>query len=66
MPFDPNRFYCLDGGFGSHLPTHFKSSEIEGDPLWSSKALYEDREAVIKTHLDFINAGTLKYFTWQV
>ena len=49
-------FYCLDGGFASHLPTHYKQT-VENDPLWSCRALHKDPEAVIKTHKDFVEAG---------
>ena len=56
MPFEKNKFYCLDGGFASHLSTHF-TSKIDGDPLWSCRALHDDPKAVVSTHVDFINAG---------
>lgn len=49
-------FYCLDGGFASHLPTHYKQP-VENDPLWSCRALHTDPEAVIQTHKDFVEAG---------
>ena len=56
MPFEKDRFYCLDGGFASHLSSHF-SPKIDGDPLWSCRALKDDPDAVVATHVDFINAG---------
>ena len=54
--FNSSEFYCLDGGFASHLPTHYKQP-VEDDPLWSCRALHADQEAVIKTHADFVRAG---------
>lgn len=48
--------YCLDGGFASHLPTHYKEP-VDNDPLWSCRALHTNTEAVIKTHKDFVLAG---------
>lgn len=56
MPFDKSQFYCLDGGFASHLSCHFKP-KIDGDPLWSCRALKDDPDAVVATHVDFIKAG---------
>ena len=57
MPIvNSNEFYCLDGGFASHLPTHYKQT-VENDPLWSCRALHTNPEAVIQTHKDFALAG---------
>ena len=56
MRFEKDKFYCLDGGFASHLSTHF-TSKIDGDPLWSCRALHDDPESVIATHIDFIKSG---------
>jgi homocysteine S-methyltransferase len=56
MPFEKDKFYCLDGGFASQLSSHFKS-KIDGDPLWSCRALHDDPQSVVETHVDFIKAG---------
>ena len=54
--FQSDKFYCLDGGFASSLQV-FHQKDIDGDPLWSCRALKIDPEAVIKTHEAFLNAG---------
>jgi len=51
-----DEFYCLDGGFASHLPTHYKKP-VDNDPLWSCRALLTNPDAVIQTHKDFVEAG---------
>ncbi|KAJ8670603.1 hypothetical protein QAD02_001862 [Eretmocerus hayati] len=47
----------LDGGFSTQLATHV-GERIDGDPLWTSRFLSTDPEAVYKTHLDFLRAGS--------
>ncbi|XP_017764507.1 PREDICTED: homocysteine S-methyltransferase-like, partial [Eufriesea mexicana] len=46
----------LDGGFGAQLSTRV-SSKIDGDPLWASRFLATNPDAVYATHLDFLRAG---------
>ncbi|XP_011504423.1 PREDICTED: homocysteine S-methyltransferase 1-like isoform X2 [Ceratosolen solmsi marchali] len=47
----------LDGGFSTQLAMHVNDT-IDGDPLWTSKFLYYNPEAIYKTHLDFLRAGS--------
>lgn len=47
----------LDGGFSTQLSNHV-GDRIDGDPLWTSKFLFSDPDAVFKTHLDFLRAGS--------
>ncbi|XP_017780998.1 PREDICTED: homocysteine S-methyltransferase 1-like isoform X2 [Nicrophorus vespilloides] len=47
----------LDGGFASQLSCHVRN-QIDGDVLWSARFLSTDPEAVIRTHLDFLIAGS--------
>lgn len=47
----------LDGGFSTQLRNHVDDG-IDGDPLWTSKFLCSDPDAVFKTHLDFLRAGS--------
>ena len=46
----------IDGGFSSQLSDHVKE-EIDGGPLWSAKYNYTHPEAIIQTHLDFLESG---------
>lgn len=43
----------LDGSYGFQLNKHLEKP-IDNDPLWSSKALITNPEAVIATHMDYI------------
>ena len=47
----------LDGGFSTQLATHVGEA-IDGDPLWTSRFLFTNPEAVYQTHLDFLRAGS--------
>lgn len=48
----------LDGGFGSRLEVNLKvAKKGPPDPLWSARALHNDQEAVVKTHLEYLEAG---------
>ncbi|XP_033323497.1 betaine-homocysteine S-methyltransferase [Megalopta genalis] len=46
----------LDGGFSTQLATHV-GDIIDGDPLWTARFLVTNPNAIISTHLDFLNAG---------
>ncbi|KAJ6646407.1 Homocysteine S-methyltransferase 3 [Pseudolycoriella hygida] len=46
----------IDGGFATQLTVHVGKS-IDGDPLWSARFNATNPDAVIKTHLDFLEAG---------
>ncbi|XP_046402455.1 homocysteine S-methyltransferase YbgG-like [Ischnura elegans] len=47
----------LDGGFSSQLSKH-TTDKVDGDPLWSARFLSTNPKAVVKTHLDFVKAGS--------
>ncbi|XP_076749722.1 betaine-homocysteine S-methyltransferase [Xylocopa sonorina] len=46
----------LDGGYSVQLSTHV-NTEADNGPLWISKFLATNPEAVYATHLDFLRAG---------
>lgn len=46
----------IDGGFSTQL-AEYVGSNIDGDPLWSARFNAVQPEAVIQSHLDFLNAG---------
>nr|XP_023016007.1 selenocysteine Se-methyltransferase-like [Leptinotarsa decemlineata] len=50
------RIQILDGSYGFQLNKHLEKP-LDHDPLWSSKALITNPDAVIKTHMDYIQAG---------
>lgn len=45
----------LDGGFSTQLSKHV--GPVDGDPLWSARFNYTNPDAIIRTHLDFLEAG---------
>lgn len=47
----------LDGGFSTQLALHV-GNKIDGDPLWTARFLSTNPDAVFKTHLDFLKAGS--------
>lgn len=47
----------LDGGFSTQLSQHV-GAKIDGDPLWTSRFLVTDPDAVFQTHVDFLRAGS--------
>lgn len=49
--------FVLDGGFSTQLARHVGSSG-DGDPLWSARFLQTHPEDILKTHLDFLEAGS--------
>ncbi|XP_045502271.1 translin-associated factor X-interacting protein 1-like [Colias croceus] len=51
------RVFVLDGGFSSQISRHVGTTS-DGDPLWTSRFLQTNPEDVMKTHLDFIRAGS--------
>nr|CAI5817400.1 unnamed protein product [Callosobruchus analis] len=51
-----NKIKLLDGSYGFQLNKHLEKP-VDHDPLWSSRALITDSEAVIKTHMDYIQVG---------
>ncbi|XP_017875832.1 selenocysteine Se-methyltransferase-like [Ceratina calcarata] len=57
----------LDGGFSGQLSTHV-GAKIDGDPLWTSRFLATNPDAVYATHLDFLRAGAdiIETNTYQV
>lgn len=48
-----NKIKILDGSYGFQLNKHLEKP-IDNDPLWSSRALITNPEAVIETHVDYI------------
>jgi homocysteine S-methyltransferase len=50
------RVTVIDGGFSTQLAKHV-GSNIDGDPLWSARFNAVNPEAVIQSHLDFLEAG---------
>lgn len=46
----------IDGGFSTQLAAYV-GTNIDGDPLWSARFNAVQPEAVIQSHLDFLNAG---------
>lgn len=47
------RVLVKSGGFSTQLAKHV-GDKIDGDPLWGSRFDKENPEAVIQTHLDFL------------
>ncbi|XP_037924047.1 homocysteine S-methyltransferase 1-like isoform X2 [Hermetia illucens] len=45
-----------DGGFATQLTVHV-GEQIDGDPLWSARYNGTNPNAVMQTHLDFLEAG---------
>jgi homocysteine S-methyltransferase len=52
----PDRVMVIDGGFSTQLAFHV-GSNIDGDPLWSARFNAVDPDAVIQSHLDFLESG---------
>lgn len=51
-----NKVIVIDGGFATQLTVHVGKS-VDGDPLWSARFNSTNPDAVVKTHLDFLEAG---------
>ncbi|XP_055681701.1 uncharacterized protein LOC129789088 [Lutzomyia longipalpis] len=51
-----NHLMVIDGGFATQLTVHVGHS-VDGDPLWSARFNSTNPSAIIKTHLDFLQAG---------
>uniref|UniRef100_A0A1L8E2J7 Putative cysteine s-methyltransferase n=1 Tax=Nyssomyia neivai TaxID=330878 RepID=A0A1L8E2J7_9DIPT len=51
-----NRLMVIDGGFATQLTVHVGHS-VDGDPLWSARFNSTNPSAIVKTHLDFLQAG---------
>lgn len=49
--------FVLDGGFSTQLARHVGTT-ADGDPLWSARFLQTHPEDIVKTHLDFLRAGS--------
>jgi homocysteine S-methyltransferase len=45
----------VDGGFSTQLSKHV--GPVDGDPLWSARFNYTNPEAIVRTHMDFLEAG---------
>lgn len=53
------KVYVIDGGFSTQLSVHVGDC-VDGDELWSARFNFKDPEAVIQTHLDFLNGKKIK------
>ncbi|GAB0095498.1 uncharacterized protein DMENIID0001_108900 [Sergentomyia squamirostris] len=51
-----NQVMVIDGGFATQLTVHVGTS-VDGDPLWSARFNSTNPSAIVKTHLDFLQAG---------
>jgi len=50
--------YLLDGSFVSGILPYVEYESVMQHPLWGSNLLFNDEEAVVKGHRDYIK-GTL-------
>lgn len=57
MAIPPKKLLVIDGGMAMQLQKNV-SEDVEGHPLWTSLFNSINPNAVIKTHLDFLNAGS--------
>lgn len=48
------KIIVIDGGFSSQLSKHV-GDMVDGDPLWSARFNATQPDAVVQTHLDFLN-----------
>lgn len=55
----------LDGSYGFQLNKHLEKP-LDDDPLWSSKALITNPNAVIATHMDYIKGKYHRYVYMHV
>lgn len=56
---EPNNVVrIIDGSFSFQLLTHAGSEKFDGDPLWTSRCLVTNPDAVFQTHLDYLRAGS--------
>ena len=44
----------LDGGFSNEL-NKYVSFNVHEEPLWTARALFEETDAIIKTHEAYLN-----------
>ncbi len=51
-----SKITVIDGGFSTQL-ARYVGSNIDGDPLWSARFNAINPEAVINSHLDFLESG---------
>jgi len=52
------KMYLLDGSFVSGILPYVEYDSVMKHPLWGSNLLFNDEEAVVKGHRDYIK-GTL-------
>lgn len=57
MAIPPKKLLVIDGGIAMQIQKHV-SEDVEGSPLWTSLFNFTNPQAVIKAHLDFLNAGS--------
>lgn len=56
MSTKPKEVLVIDGGFATQLTVHVGKS-VDGDPLWSARFNATNPNAVLNTHLDFLQNG---------
>ncbi|XP_034386672.1 homocysteine S-methyltransferase YbgG isoform X3 [Cyclopterus lumpus] len=55
LSMDANEPLILDGGLATELEAH--GARLQGDPLWSSRLLLTDPQAIREAHFRFLLAG---------
>lgn len=55
-------FYCLDGDVSSRIKSYSGQTHVNV-PFWSTVALHENRENVVRAHTDFVRAGKGAFFS---
>lgn len=65
MIMTTDKVTILEGGFITQLSKYVDA--IDGDPLWSARFNHKNPDAVVRTHLDFLEAGAqiIKTNTYQ-
>ncbi|XP_025416886.1 uncharacterized protein LOC112688086 isoform X2 [Sipha flava] len=51
------KMYLLDGSFISGVTPYIDIDSVKKHPLWGSNLLFNDEQAVINSHKDYIRAG---------
>lgn len=66
MTMTTNKVTILEGGFATQI-SKYVGPVVNGDPLWTARFNYTNPDAVVRTHLDFLEAGAqiIKTNTYQ-
>ena len=51
------RCVILDSGLGTELPQAAGTREALDEPLWGTRALIENPDAVLRVHREYVQAG---------